>query len=344
MPDPERKTIDDPCALVDWARIQGKPNIGKIASSVDRKKILSVLERMNPYLSEDNYRNTCNAYCSDVAHFLGWCVFNGFTLSEISIEHVTQYVKERPGVKVGQLSRRSMNRRLAAIQLLYEALIENYSWAYGKNPVRKRHFFPSTGSPRPRPLPMPAALAFIGGVENIIDRAVFSFLLFTGCREAEISDIRIEDTASMRDSGTKILEVHIRKGKGGHQRTVYLGGLGLEVLGEYLTARCRNQMEVPRSGDYLLLNHAGLPWTPRRIRKRFMFWRRKLAFTIDTTGWTVHRFRHTILTEMADRDMSIFAMQKISGHRDLNTLLHYVELRDSKTRASYHLAIGKLYE
>jgi site-specific recombinase XerD len=332
--------MDDPGAIVAWDKVKGPPTLAKLAASMDRNAIFSLLGEARPYLGEGDLKNTRRAYCSDVAHFLSWVIILGIKLTDVSFQHITRYVQERPGVKLFQVSRRSMNRRLSSIRILFDALIESFSHLYGRNPVRKKHFFKSVSQPRPRPLSMSAVTAFISSISNVTDRVVFGFLLFTGCRKAEVIDIRFKDTVF--DDESKTVSVLIRNGKGGHQRRVYLGGQGVTALRDYLHYRFPNKAERPKPDDYLLLNNVGEPWTPGRIQKRFRVWRRRLA-SVDTAGWTVHRLRHTLLSEMARvANMSVFELQKISGHKSINTLLHYVDIHESKVRSSYFLTIGRL--
>ncbi len=337
------KALDDPRSIVDWTRVDNQKRISSIAAAIDRDEILDVISRIKPDLADEEMENTRRAYCSDVAHYLGWCVAKGLRLSSVTSEHMTDYVLVRPSAKAKQISRRSMNRRISAVKLLFEALIELDPSAFEKNPVRKRHFA-KVSTRCPRPLPIRTLIAFIKAMNNVRDRTVFAFLLFTGCREDELSEVRIKDTILRKEKGKYLLEVRIRKGKGRKERTTYLGGLGLEVLHEYLHAEKEARRRKPTSEECLLSNHSGLPWTPRRIRKRFELWKRRLASTFNTTGWTTHKLRHTLLTEMADNDVSVFVMQKLSGHASVNTLQQYVEARDSKTRASYHMVIGKFHE
>lgn len=325
------------------------PELEKLAGAVDREKVLSVLVRVMPYLhrvapkQDDQFQKTRDAYICDIAHFIAWCALNKFNFSQVTCEIITKYVIEAPSSKVERLSSRSMDRRLVAVRHFFEALIEHWPSPLNaqRNPVQKRHFS-GKSRPFPNPLPFRTALGFIGSIQNPTDRALFAFLLYTGCREDELATILFEDTSWTDDS--KVLNVRVRKGKGRQERTVYLGGPGLSILRDYLKAKYQARTCKPAPEDVLLCNHAGLPWTPRRIRKRFAFWKKKLESTYLTSNWTVHRLRHTLLSQMAHLDMNLFAIQKISGHRQLNTLLHYIETENSKTRASYHLTIDKLHE
>ncbi len=335
---------NDPREFVDWTKVRDGDPARTIAEAVDRLKVRNALERSSVHLSTADLKNTCKAYCSDAAQFLAWCVPKGLKLTQITHLHITQYIGERRVAEVGRLSPRSINRNLAAIQHLFNAIVEAYPEMNENHPVKRRHFFRGAAQPRPRPLVFRAAMAFLSKMESLTDRAVFAFMLFTGCRECELDDIRFSDTKLPPGYDKKLLQIHIRKGKGCRERDTYIAGPGLSILHEYLQAQSEKNGRLPLPNDLLLTNHAGLPWKPRRIRKRFTYFQERLRDVINTDGWTPHRFRHTLLSAMGEADMSIFAMQAISGHMDLNSLLHYVETQESKTRAAYHLAARKLCE
>lgn len=152
------------------------------------------------------------------------------------------------------------------------------------------------------------------------ERALVEFLLSTGVRVTELCDMNITDV------DTREMTVHVRHGKGGKERITYTTTVALERLRKYLSSR------KEQDSEYLFCNRGhdriqagGVRFILNRIAKR-----------ANVTNVHPHRFRRTFATNLSKRGMSIYEIQKLMGHSDINTTTAYICSDDSIIHASYN--------
>ena len=155
------------------------------------------------------------------------------------------------------------------------------------------------------------------------ERALIEVLLSSGVRVSELAAIKITDVDFDR------LSIHVKNGKGGKERTVYINNLALAHLQKYLLAR-------KEAGPHLFYNKKGEPLNPGGIR----YILNEIARRANVENVHPHRFRRTFATGLANRGMDIQAIKKLLGHSDINTTLQYVYTSDDGVHASYQKYIS----
>lgn len=149
--------------------------------------------------------------------------------------------------------------------------------------------------------------------------AIIETLLSTGCRAAELVNIKLNDI-NFNTGEVKVL------GKGNKVRTTFLNSAAAARIKDYLDNRKGDSQYLFCSlqSPYLQLKESGLEITIRRLKK---------LSGIDNIH--PHRFRRTCATIASKRGMRIEEIQKMLGHEDLNTTQIYVEVDAEDIKKSH---------
>ena len=148
--------------------------------------------------------------------------------------------------------------------------------------------------------------AAVEASENTQLRHIVALLLFTACRKREILDLRWSEV----DIERRVLRVALSKS--GRVRHVPLSGAAVAVF-----------EQIPRweGCEFVLPN----PKTLRPYTSFFNAWNtaRKIAGLKDVR---VHDLRHSAASNMVNAGQSLFAVQKVLGHRQARTTQIYAHL------------------
>lgn len=150
------------------------------------------------------------------------------------------------------------------------------------------------------------------------ERAIIEVLLSTGVRVSELTALTLSDI-NFND-----LSVHVTKGKGAKERTVYMNDLARTHLQTYLMGR-------KEFGTHLFYNKKKEPLNAGGVRHIL----HEIAKRAGVDNVHPHRFRRTFATGLVSRGMEIQEVRKLLGHSNLNTTLEYVYTSDEKVHASY---------
>jgi integrase/recombinase XerD len=161
-------------------------------------------------------------------------------------------------------------------------------------------------------------LLFSQGLQSDRDRALFGICLFTACRIREACTLR---TADAYDAQGRVLPVLIiRKGNTKGKlatRTIPI----IDDLRRLLTNYHPGWKEV-----YLFPGRFGSHIDPDSADKIL----RKATRRVGLIGVSSHSFRRTALTQMSDNGTPLRVIQEVSGHRNLEQLQAYIEVRDEQ--------------
>jgi site-specific recombinase XerD len=154
------------------------------------------------------------------------------------------------------------------------------------------------------------------------------FLLMLRC------GLRIGEVATLQLTDLYLAEPHPRlvaRGKGSRERSVYLSAQAERALRIYLAQR----PTVACNFVFLSYQLQGLSTTA--IHDRLMIYREQAQIQI-----TAHRLRHTFANDLLSADVPVTTIQKLLGHRWLETTQIYVTANDKRVQADYYAACAKL--
>ena len=160
---------------------------------------------------------------------------------------------------------------------------------------------------------------------TVRERAIIAFLFSTGVRVGEVHLLNISDVNMSKGSVT------FRGEKSGRYRTVYLDYRAKKYLKEYLASRKDKHpalfvTERLYNGQPKRIPNAGF----ERITKRIT-----AEAGVSIKG-TVHVFRKTFATRLADRGCPLTVIQELLGHADpATTGKHYVAKSQKRTQQQW---------
>jgi site-specific recombinase XerD len=218
----------------------------------------------------------------------------------------------------------TINRRLAAILALYAFLADENPTLVC--PVLPHRHYLRVPQPLPRPVQEEGLEKFFAVIGDARDRAMFLLMLRCG--------LRISEVAAMRLTDLYLDEFHPRlvvRGKGSRERAVYLSPQAERALRAYLVGRASG------ASDHVFLSYLGKGLSTTAIHYRLMRYRKQCAVYL-----TAHRLRHSFANDLLSTAVPITTIQKLLGHRWLETTQVYVQANDRQVQADYYAACLKI--
>ncbi|MFT8352617.1 tyrosine-type recombinase/integrase [Clostridium saccharoperbutylacetonicum] len=157
------------------------------------------------------------------------------------------------------------------------------------------------------------------GLIDIRDKAIFEFLLATGCRLSELINIKVSDLDWSRMSLLVI-------GKGDKQRRIYFNDRTKIVLGKYLSNR-EGQCEY-------LFSSSRRPYGQLKQRAVQLIVKKIEEKTKPGRNLYPHIFRHTFATR-ALKYMPLETVQALLGHSQISTTQIYAKTDEANTEFMY---------
>ena len=218
----------------------------------------------------------------------------------------------------------TINRRLASITALYTFLMpEDDELAC---PVYPRRHHLREPERLPRPVQEEDLREFFAVVDNARDLAMFTLMLRCGLRISEVAKLELSDLYLREDTPRMLV-----RGKGTRQRVVYLSEQAVNTLCDYLAAR------LTADCDAVFLSYQMKGLTTHSIHMRLLHYRQLAGLTL-----TAHRLRHNFANDLLNAEMPITSIQKLMGHRWIETTQTYVQANDKQVQADFLAASQKL--
>ena len=167
-------------------------------------------------------------------------------------------------------------------------------------------------------------LLFTSGMRTNRDRALFGICLYTACRINEACTIRVMDVYDTvgRVRPELIIRKGSTKGKLATRTTPVLEDLRRRLVMYQPPADYHGFLFPGRHNrGHLLADSAS--WLLRDACKR-----------VGIEGVSTHSFRRTALTQMSDAGIPLRIIQEVSGHRTLDELQKYLEVRPDQVRGA----------
>ena len=158
---------------------------------------------------------------------------------------------------------------------------------------------------------------FLRAVDSIKHRAVLMTMYGAGLRVSEVCRLHIGDVDSDR------MLLHIRDGKGGHDRYAMLSPRLLEMLRAYFRAeRPRGPYLFPGQSADSHITAAAVRAVQREVAKQCGI----------TKHVTPHVLRHSFATHLLDAGTDIRTIQVLLGHRSIQTTQIYTHVSPEHIR------------
>ena len=224
---------------------------------------------------------------------------------------------------------KTINGHLNAVRKFYNYLrYEGYVRI--ENPV-KRGFCLRLPKPLPKHLKDEEVDHFLQTVKNPRDQAIFSLMLRSGLRVAEVANLTLSAIDFRRAC------ILVQGGKGNKDRVTYMSQDALKALVEYLKRR-----PATRRKHVFLVEKGpckGQPLSVRGIQKRMEYYARKAGLRVSC-----HHLRHTMATQMLNAGADLATIQDLLGHSSITTTQRYARVSNQKVRRDYHKAMEKVVE
>jgi site-specific recombinase XerD len=152
------------------------------------------------------------------------------------------------------------------------------------------------------------------------------FVARCGLRIGEVAALQLVDLYLDEDFPRLLV-----RGKGSRERTVYLSSQAERALREYLLIRpCA-------ASEYVFLSYQMDGLSTTAIHKRLMRYREQVGLSL-----TAHQFRHSFANDLLNADVPVTSIQKLMGHRWIESTQTYVQANDKQVQADYYAACQKI--
>ena len=193
-----------------------------------------------------------------------------------------------------------------------------------KSPVRRIHKI-RTGSKVKETLSEECIERLRDSCLHIRDLAMIDFLYSTGIRVGELVNLNINDiNFEEREC--------IVYGKGNKQRKVYFDAKAKVHLKRYLEQRndYNDALFVTLDSPFERLKISGVEIRLRKLGRLALLEQRVHP----------HKFRRSMATRAIDKGMPIEQVQKLLGHQQIDTTMHYAMVNQSNVKISHRKFIG----
>lgn len=224
----------------------------------------------------------------------------------------------------------TINRRLAALTSFFVYLSDEDP--YIVCPVLPHRHKLRQRMRLPRPVAQREVERFFEAIESdggdnlVRDRAMFLLMLRCGLRIAEVASLTLGQLF-LHESPPRLVVA----GKWSKERSAYLSPHTEAALKAWLDQR----PVVACDAVFLSYQLAGLSTTA--IHKRLMRYRDSADITL-----TAHQLRHTFANDLVSADVPVTTIQKLLGHRWLDTTQTYIAANDKQVQRHFYAAITAL--
>jgi site-specific recombinase XerD len=253
-------------------------------------------------------------------------------LRRVHIERYKRHVAQKPNLRGGRLSKRTIAGELSTLRICLERLAE---WDGEDAPARTLMFpgdVPKLDDPLPRFIDDGAAKKLIQAARATDDpfaRLAVEFLARTGLRRGEFLDLKIDSIVQIGAA----YWLHVPLGKLRTDRYIPLHPQLKELLDEWVSRRPASLRE-----PWLFMDH-GRRLGPESVRKAVQ----KVAREAGLDKVTPHQLRHTLATQAINRGMSLEAIAALLGHKSMRMTMVYAKI-SNRTVADEYFKVSEQVE
>lgn len=218
----------------------------------------------------------------------------------------------------------TINRRLGALRSFYDFLISEGQQIVCPILPRRHHL--REPQRLPRPVREEDLQRFFSKIRSPRDLAIFLLMLRCGLRISEAASLSLSDLY-LNQPYPQLL-IH---GKGSRERIVYLPPHTEQALREYLKVRPR----IPVDSVFVGMTDKHL--SSAAIHRCLIRYREQSRVNL-----TSHRLRHTFANDLLNANVPITTIQKLLGHRWIETTQNYAMANDRQVRDDFFAACERL--
>lgn len=163
------------------------------------------------------------------------------------------------------------------------------------------------------------------------NRAIILCTFLGGLRVGEVSSLRYADVVDANGTVRDEIQLLPEQTKGRHGRTVFVSAKLKRELEHYLKS---HPVTKPEDRLFYTQKKAGQGFTPNTLAQHFYY----LYKAAGITGASSHSGRRTFATQISSRGVSVRVLMRALGHRQLSTVMPYIDASDDMLRKAVELA------
>jgi integrase len=272
------------------------------------------------------------------------------TFADLSRDHLLEFaaaLATRPLAQTNQPYAANTRRRLLSCLSVFFQDVAAWQWeGVPAHPLLGAGDLPKRPLRLPRAIPdaeLAPLMEAIRGLPCPFQRAALLIARWSGARRGEIQRLEVDCLDSYPD-GTPRLRIPV--GKTNRERMVPLNEEAAQAIralqAQWNGGRGFPDEQTGRVARYLFMNHG------KQLGRRYLF-EAPLRTICQATGLltaegkptiTMHRFRHTVGTQLTNCGARLQTIMKVLGHQSANMALVYAQISDQEVLSDYQTVLG----
>jgi len=268
---------------------------------IKSKQIDSLISLKNRLKLRNYSPKTCKSYAQINLRFLEWRKKSPKDITNNDIRLYLEDLRHR-GASASTLS-----VALNALKFYYQKILKRKFFVDIKHP-KKAQTLPVVFS-------LGEVMCFLNSVDNEKYRLAFSLMYSSGLRVSEAVKLKVGDIDFERET------IHVKGGKGNKDRITILPVKLVEPLAVFVKDKDLN--------GYVIAGRNNGPLTSRSLQSYFNSALRKSNIKKNAT---CHSLRHSFATHLLENGTDIRYIQKLLGHKKLETTQIYTQVTNKALR------------